>query len=196
MEAVMRMKFMATAIALLALTTPVAAQQAETPNGWMMGPGYNMGYGMGTGGMPMMGMMMGGQHVEGRLAFLKTELKITPAQEGVWDGYAKALRANAELTTTMMKDMRRGMGGGWPVNQNMMGQGMMGQGVTGGGMMGDAQAKPLTVPERLDWMEQHMTRHMEMLAAMKGPTEALYQALDATQKQLADQLLAGPMGMM
>jgi hypothetical protein len=180
MEAVMRAKILATTVVWLALATTAAAQQAQAPDPWMMGPGYNMGY----GGMPMMGMMMRGQHVEGRLAFLKAELKITPAQEGVWDDYAKALRANAELMTAMMKDMPHGMGAGW---------GMMSQGQ---GMMGGAKAKPLTVPQRLDWMEQHMAQHMEMLAAMKGPTTALYRALDATQKQLADQLLAGPMGMM
>jgi hypothetical protein len=50
------------------------------------------------GGM-MHGGMMGGQpfqHVEGRLAFLKTELKITSAQEGVWGKFADAVRQVAQ----------------------------------------------------------------------------------------------------
>jgi peptidoglycan hydrolase-like protein with peptidoglycan-binding domain len=74
-----------------------------------------------TGGMPMMNMMgmmrmgmmgsnMGGiatiDRVEGRIAFLRTELKITDTQASVWNGFADALRANAkklgEVRSTMM----------------------------------------------------------------------------------------------
>src|SRR4051794_20741371 len=51
----------------------------------MMGPG---------GGMPMMRMMQG--HVEGRLGFLKTELKITDAQLPLWNAVADVIRANAK----------------------------------------------------------------------------------------------------
>jgi hypothetical protein len=47
-------------------------------DGMMDGPGM-MGMMGGPGMMPMMGAR-GGEHVEGRLAFLKTELKITDAQ--------------------------------------------------------------------------------------------------------------------
>lgn len=202
----MRQRMMAVTAAclsVLAFATPAPAQQADS---WTMGPGYGSGYGMGYGNMPMMGMMNGGQRVEGRLAFLKTELKITKAQEAVWDDYAKALRANAQQMTAMMKIMPRGMmgqgmmgQGQGMMNQGMMGQGMMnqGQGMMNQNMMsGGAQAKPMTVPQRLDWMEQHMAQHMQMLQAMKAPTEALYQALDAQQKETADQLLMSPMGMM
>jgi len=85
----------------------------------------------GTGGMPMnmmggapmmmnmMGMMrmmaltgpgMGGMatidRIEGRIAFLRTELKITDAQATAWNGFAEALRANAkklgEVRASMM----------------------------------------------------------------------------------------------
>ena len=59
----------------------------------------------GMSGMPMMAIMAG--HVEGRLAFLKTELKITDAQLPLWIAVADAIRANA-----------KGMGA--------MGEGMMG----------------------------------------------------------------------
>lgn len=182
----MRRRMMAVTALCVALATPVLAVPAlaQQPDSGMMGYGYGIGY----GNMPMMGMMNGGQHVEGRLAFLKTELKITSAQEAVWDDYAKALRANAQQMAAMMKTMPRGMGAGW----GMMTQDIMNGGTTNGG----TQARPMTVPQRLDWMEQRMAQHMEMLQAMKGPTDALYKALDATQKQTADQLLMGPMGMM
>jgi hypothetical protein len=39
--------------------------------------------------------MMPGQFVDGRIAFLKAELKITPAQEAQWQPVAAAMRENA-----------------------------------------------------------------------------------------------------
>src|SRR4029434_2294118 len=60
--------------------------------------------------MRMMGPGMDGMatidRVEGRIAFLRAELKITDAQANAWNGFAEALRANAkklgELRTSMM----------------------------------------------------------------------------------------------
>lgn len=64
------------------------------------------------GQMPMMGSdMMVGQHVEGRIAFLKAELGITPAQEAQWNPFADALRANGQAMADMHQRM---MGGGMP----------------------------------------------------------------------------------
>src|SRR5437868_2827142 len=57
---------------------------AGTPGGSMPG----------MGSMPMMAAMAG--HVEGRLAFLKTELKITDAQLPLWNAVADAIRANVK----------------------------------------------------------------------------------------------------
>ena len=58
----------------------------------MMGPG--------TDGMATI------DRVEGRIAFLRTELKITDAQTSTWNAFADALRANAkklgELRTSVM----------------------------------------------------------------------------------------------
>ena len=41
--------------------------------------------------------MLPGQLVEGRIAFLKAELKITPAQEAQWQQLATAMRENASV---------------------------------------------------------------------------------------------------
>jgi hypothetical protein len=83
------------------------------------GQAGTMGGGMGEmmvmmRGMAMMRGMMGDSgamvmdHVEGRLAFLKTELKITDAQALQWDGFADALRSSAKsmggMQQTMMQD--------------------------------------------------------------------------------------------
>jgi len=68
-------------------------------------PMMGMGHQGGMGGMPAMagcpmmrGMGMGapGEHIEGKLAFLRTELKITPDQENAWNAFAQAVRTNAQ----------------------------------------------------------------------------------------------------
>ncbi len=41
-----------------------------------------------------------GEHIEGRLAFLKVELAITDAQSAVWETFADALRAHAAEVKT------------------------------------------------------------------------------------------------
>ncbi|MEA1672025.1 Spy/CpxP family protein refolding chaperone [Nitrospirillum sp. BR 11163] len=45
--------------------------------------------------------MMTGDHTEGRLAFLKTELHITEAQGKVWSAFADAVRAAAKGARAM-----------------------------------------------------------------------------------------------
>jgi hypothetical protein len=90
-------------------TTPPAT--AATPAPGMTGmPMGSMP--RGSGNMPMMGMMqmMMGQngmagHVEGRIAFLKTELKITDAQQPLWNIVADTMRANAKGMSGMPNGM-------------------------------------------------------------------------------------------
>lgn len=68
----------------------------------MMGGGMmEMRRGMGMMGMMGAGMRMGTRHIEGRLAFLKTELAITDAQAEQWNGFAEAVRANAKAMAEM-----------------------------------------------------------------------------------------------
>jgi len=150
-------------------TPPATGMQSQgMPGGAMAGPG----------GMPMMGMMrmimgqdgMGGMammtgHVEGRLAFLKTELKITDAQLPLWNAVADAIRANGKSMSEMMS----------------------------GGLMGSSQ--PATLPEKLALREKMMTAHLEALWKFKAAVDPLYAALSPEQKKSADELLMGPMGM-
>ena len=110
-------------VLMLALIAGSAlAQQPQHDEHYPPAAGPGMPGGMaGAGDMPMMGMMrmmmgrdgmsmMGAmaRHVEGRLAFLKTELKITDAQLPLWNAVADAMRANAKN----MGDMAGGMMGG------------------------------------------------------------------------------------
>ena len=124
---------------------------------------------MGMMGQDMMSMMMG-EHVEGRIAFLRTELKITDAQLPQWNTFADALRANAKRMSEIRSTMMQG--------------GMMGQGGTS-----------LSAPDRLDRMEKMMTAMLDAVKATKSALEPLYAVLSDDQKKLADQLIRGPMGM-
>ena len=94
-----------------AQTSPVAPMMAPTaapmPGGMPMGAagGPGMGGEMGRmmdGMMPMMSMMrmmMAPEHIEGRLAFQKTELKITDAQLPQWNALADVMRKNAKAVS-------------------------------------------------------------------------------------------------
>jgi hypothetical protein len=67
----------------------------------MMGQQEGMGMGMGPG----MGMGMPFEHVEGRIAFLKAELRITDAQKPQWDAFADAMRANSKAHQAVHEQM-------------------------------------------------------------------------------------------
>lgn len=187
---------MAAALLAIGVAAGARAQQQGTPHGGM-GPGMMMGMDpddwgmmpmmmrmhemmMGQGSMPMMGM---GQRVEGRLAFLKTELKITPAQESLWNTFAETMRANAQKMTGSIPCCGGAQGGG------MQGGGMMHQ----GGRM--PQGSTPSLPDRLDWQEKSLAVRLDALRATKGALTPLYAAFSDEQKQIADQLIRGPMGM-
>ncbi|MBL8710365.1 MAG: Spy/CpxP family protein refolding chaperone [Rhodospirillaceae bacterium] len=191
----MRALTIGAVVAALLTASPAIAQQAM-PQDCPQMQGGMMG-----GGMMQGGMMQGFRHIEGQLAFLKTELRITDAQSPQWNAYAEARRANAarmhDLMSSMMQDgmmgQNQGMGQGQGMSQGQgmgMGMGMMGQ---GGMMMHPGASLPL--PEHLALMEQRMSAHMEMIQAIKGPTLDLYGVLSKEQKETADELLMGHMGM-
>ncbi len=165
----------ATAAALMAGIVGAAAQErpsSPTPP-MMQGDTMPMMRGTQHGGMmPMMGMGMMGMadHVEGRIAFLKAELKITDAQLPQWNTFADALRSNAQRIGEMRGTMMQG--------------GTMGQTLT------------VTAPDRLDRMEKMMTTMVETVRSTKAALSPLYAVLNDEQKKTADALLHGPMGMM
>ncbi len=90
--------------------TPPAAAATPTPAIPGMPTGSMPGASAGMPMMSMMQQMMTGQngmagHTEGRIAFLRVELKITDAQQPLWNAVADAMRANAKG----MADMPNGM---------------------------------------------------------------------------------------
>lgn len=168
---------------------PAPAQPAPSAGQAEMGPGMMGGGGM-MGGkdmmnmmgdkMPMMNMMQmmgmmrqsdGGMatvdHVEGRIAFLRTELKITDAQTTAWNAFADALRANAKSL-----------------------------GEVRASMIPQAGAAPHTLVDRLTLQEKWLAARLEGTRAIKSALTNLVGTFSDEQKKSADELLAPHMGMM
>jgi hypothetical protein len=93
---------------VFAITTlivgPVMAQSSSEP-GMMGRHGSSMPM-MQSGSVGCMQKMAGrAQHVEGRIAFMRTKLKITDHQMPQWNAFADALRGNARRMTEMHEMM-------------------------------------------------------------------------------------------
>jgi len=131
------------------------------------------------GGMPVMNMMrmmgMSGSsmdtidRIEGRIAFLRTELKITDAQAIAWNTFADSLRTNAQ---------KLGL-----VRASMMGQ-------------GPGKQPPSTLADRLDLQERWLLARLEGIRAIKPAFANLYAMFSDDQKKTANEILAPHMGMM
>ena len=155
--------------------------QPEAPQAGRTGPGMMGGMmGQGQAGpagmMPMMNMMMmnmmmgmgmpsGAEHIEGRLAFIKAELKITDAQAPQWNAFAEAVRGNAASMAEVRKSMMSGQGA------------------------------PATLPERLSREDKLVTAHLAALKKAEEAVTQLYGVLTDDQKKVADTIVVGPMGM-
>ena len=106
-----------------------------------------------------------GARAEGRIAYLKAELKITPAQQAAFDRYAQVIRENAATTQKTFQDMR-----GRGPNQNM------------------------SAMERIEQrakMAQLRDQQMQQSLAAFRP---LYASLSPDQKKVADNIAAPHFG--
>jgi LTXXQ motif family protein len=162
--------------------SPAPAQQLPTPGMGMMGPGA-MGPGMmnpgmmgpGMMGQGMMGQgMMGGMghggmqgadsvgpldRVEGRIAFLRAELKIGEPQNQAWSGFAEALRVNAKKLAELPRAPLASAGAATTLNQ------------------------------RLEHQEHVLALRLDAVKALRAALQRLYGVLSDEQKKTADELL-------
>lgn len=145
---------------------------------------------MGQGAMPMaammdqclgaMGMSNAGEfaeafpgtgmmgRVEGRIAFLRAELKIDDSQNTAWGEFAQALRDNAKtLGDTHARAMKRQ----------------------------ESASAPVPLVERLAAQEDWFAARAAGIGALRRGLDGLYAVLSETQKQTADGLLAPHLGM-
>ena len=120
-------------------------------------------------GMRMMGQGMTGMgmidRVEGRIAFLRAELKITDAQTNAWNSFADALRTNAQKLATVRPAMMPAPGA-----QQMLTAG-------------------------LDAQERWLTARLEGLRAIKAAFTPLYGTLSDEQKKTATEILGPHLGL-
>ncbi len=134
------------------------------------------------GGMRMMGGAgsMMGRHVEGSLAFLKTELEIGRSQESAWNSFADAYRDFAASKPAMMRHEGGMMGGKMQSGAGDEDDSAMPQ--RGPAMM-------MSFPERMKAHMHMMQEHVEAGKKFEPAVEALYDVLSAEQRKTADELL-------
>jgi hypothetical protein len=163
------------AMALAVLGTSLCLAAPASAQGRMMDDGWGMWGGRGVG--PFMGMWDGRpgpwgrgpdamlDRVDGRLAFIKTELKITEAQTPAWNKLAEAVGGAAKSHNERMRAVISG------------------------------QERAKTAIERLDLQEQFMTIRLDEVKQIKGALKGLYDVLSEEQKKEADRIVLPTMGM-
>jgi len=98
------------------------------------------------------------RHIEGRIAFMKAELKITGAQERQWDLVASAMRANAQRMDQLAQQMR--------TNRD----------------------RPATAIDRLDQRARFTEVRLANDKSFADAFRSLYQGLSDDQKKSADEM--------
>jgi hypothetical protein len=167
-----RQKLAICGIAAAAFAAPYAyAHPHGQGDGWQGCTGAACtGQGQGRGH----GMMGGGRHglsgnpaamVEGHLAALKVELKITADQETAWNTFAERARTQAASMPARRAQMR------------------------------DGQTDNLPAPERLAQRTAQARQHIASMETMTAAVKDLYSVLTPEQKKTADQIIShGPRG--
>jgi LTXXQ motif family protein len=127
--------------------------------------GHDMGSGMGA----MMHKMTCGfaEHLDGRLAYFKAELKLTDAQQAAWTSFTDAYRAAAQTALQKCAALDAASAD---------------------------HAKHHGVLGHLTMMEHHMTDHLEVVRALKAAIEPFFATLTEEQKKAAEQAMSGVMG--
>lgn len=106
-----------------------------------------------------------GRLVDARLAFLKTALKITPAQEQQWNAFAAVMRQQAREMDTKIEQMRKAH---------------------------EARVQNATPPnaiERLQRRQEFLAAAAARTNALLTAAKPLYASFSPQQKQMADELL-------
>lgn len=100
------------------------------------------------------------RHIDGRIAYLKAELKITAAQEPAFDRVAQAMRENAQDKAKLFQQHRAD------------------------------RDKTLNAVERLEARQRFAAMHAQHSERFLAAFKPLYASLSDAQKQAADELLA------
>jgi len=156
-----------------------SATSPDAKGGMMMGKKGMMGKGMMCDSMMCKKGMMGGgrhdmgmpghdfsQHIEGRIAFLKTEIGITDSQAPLWNAFADALRGIAKVKADL---------------------GAAHKGAHGK-LEDDSKAPSLA--DRLAHHETALTARLSAVKTLRDGYGKLHEKLTNSQKTTADTLVA------
>lgn len=107
--------------------------------------------------------------VEGRLAYMKAELKITPEQATAWDDFANAVKSAASAHNATMRSVVDEFRSGKLFEQSL--------------------------PDRLAWQISQLESRLSQAKAVKAAVDKLYLVLNDEQKVAADDVVLPMMGM-
>ena len=164
---------LSAAAAVMALVAGAAIAQDPgrmAERGWGMWNDEHPGYGM-MGWGPRWNMWRGRgpewmlDRVEGRLAFIKAELKITEPQTSAWNELAASIRTTAKHHNERMQTV----------------------------FSGAEEAK--TLPQRIEAQEQFIATRLDEIKQIKGSLNKLYDSLSDEQKKEADNVVLPMVGM-
>jgi hypothetical protein len=115
------------------------------------------------------------ERVEARLAYARTALKITEAQQPQWDNFANVLRKQARAMDQRFQERRARFEsrGGAP------GEGMQRR-----------DARTVSAIERLELRQQRMAERATRLSEVIAAAKPLYATFSPEQRQVADGMLA------
>ena len=153
------------ALATVAVVTVIGGPAVGDERGWwphwgwerMIGDDWSSGM---MGWRPSDGVV---DRVDGRLAYMKTELKITPEQTTAWDAFAAVVRTSANAHNNMMRSRAEDFDSGAIFD------------------------KPL--PERLAFQIAGMEARLAQIKSIKAAADDLYAALTDEQKAVADDVV-------
>jgi LTXXQ motif family protein len=105
------------------------------------------------------------EHIDGQLAYLKTELRITDAQTPQWNVFANTFRADKEKDARLCKSTD---------NEESR-----------------SKMMSASLPDSLEMMAVRLTVRLESLRAMEAAIRPLYSILSKEQKKTADEIMKG-----
>jgi hypothetical protein len=103
------------------------------------------------------------EHIDGDLAYLKAEIKVTDAQITQWNIFAQAFRAEREKRARLCREA----------------------------MQQAREMKSASLPDALKMAEDQLALRLDSLRAMKVAVQPLYDSLTKEQKKSADQIMRG-----
>lgn len=123
------------------------------------------------------------ERVEARLAYARTQLKITDAQQPQWDNFANVLRTHARAMDERFQQRRAQWEAARAKNQDQSGDAAR--------LQSAQPPRPtLTAIERLERGQQRLAERTARLNEVVAAAKPLYAALSPEQRQIADGMLA------